>query len=181
MEYIEKIFKKTGWISILESIIFAILGIIVIWKPEGTVKAISYILGVIFVVVGIGKIINYFSSKGKYDFYNYNLIYGLMACILGIVTIVYSNTIGSIFRIIVGVWIIYSSFMRMSLSVKLKTLKLNIWVHSLILSIIMFICGLYITMNSGAVIVTIGIMMIVYSIIDIIEDVIFMKNVKEVF
>ncbi|MGM9876541.1 MAG: HdeD family acid-resistance protein [Bacilli bacterium] len=181
MEYIEKIFKKTGWISILESIIFAILGIIVIWKPEGTVKAISYILGIIFVVVGIGKIINYFSSKGKYDFYNYNLIYGLMACILGIVTIVYSNTIGSIFRIIVGVWIIYSSFMRMSLSVKLKTLKLNIWVHSLILSIIMFICGLYITMNSGAVIVTIGIMMIVYSIIDIIEDVIFMKNVKEVF
>ena len=26
MEYIEKIFKKTGWISILESVIFAILG-----------------------------------------------------------------------------------------------------------------------------------------------------------
>ena len=44
MEYIEKIFKKTGWISILESVIFAILGAIVIWKPEGTVKAISFIL-----------------------------------------------------------------------------------------------------------------------------------------
>ena len=42
MEYIEKIFKKTGWISILESVIFAILGAIVIWKPEGTVKAISF-------------------------------------------------------------------------------------------------------------------------------------------
>ena len=50
-----------------------------------------------------------------------------------------------------------------------------------IIAIIMFICGLYITMNSGAVIVTIGVMMIVYSIIDIIEDIIFMKNVKEIF
>ena len=51
MEYIEKIFKKTGWISILESVIFAILGAIVIWKPEGTVKAISFILGIIFIIV----------------------------------------------------------------------------------------------------------------------------------
>ena len=87
MEYIEKIFKKTGWISILESIIFAILGAIVIWKPEGTVKVISYILGIIFIAIGIYKIINYFSAKGRYDFYNYDLIYGLMACVLGIVTI----------------------------------------------------------------------------------------------
>ena len=47
--------------------------------------------------------------------------------------------------------------------------------------IIMFICGLYVILNSGAIIVTIGTIMIVYSVIDIIEDVIFMKNVKEIF
>lgn len=181
MGYIEKIFKKSGWISIIESLIFAILGAILIWKPEGTVKFIAYILGTIFIVIGIYKIINYVSSKGRYDFYNYDLIYGLMAVIIGIVTIVYSGTIGSIFRIIIGIWIIYSSFIRMSLSVKLKNLNLNIWIYSLIFAMIMFICGLYITMNSGAVIITIGVMMIVSSVIDIIEDIIFMKNVKDIF
>lgn len=181
MNYVEKIFKKTGWISILESLIFTILGAIIIWKPEGTLKVISYVLGIVFIIIGIWKIINYFSAKGKYDFYNYELIYGLMAVIIGIVTMIYSNTIGSIFRIIIGIWIIYSSFMRMSLSVKLKALNLNVWIYSLILAIVMFICGLYIIMNAGTVIITIGIMMIVYSVIDIIEDVIFMKNVKEIF
>ena len=35
------------------------------------------------------------------------------------------------------------------------------------------------TINSGAIIVTIGIMLIVYSVIDIIEDIIFLRNVKE--
>ena len=55
MEYIEKIFKKTGWISILESVIFAILGAIVIWKPEGTVKAISFILGIILLLLVLVK------------------------------------------------------------------------------------------------------------------------------
>lgn len=181
MKSIEKIFKKTGWVSILESIIFAVLGVIMIWKPEETLKTISYILGIIFIVVGIVKIINYFISKGKYDLYNNDLIYGLMACVLGIVTMVFSNTIGSIFRIIIGIWILYSSFIRMNFSVKLKTLNSDIWIYSLILAIIMFVCGLYVIINSGAVIVTIGIMIVIYAIIDIIEDIIFMKNVKEIF
>lgn len=39
MNYIEKMFKKTGWISILESLIFAIIGGVVIWNPEGTIKS----------------------------------------------------------------------------------------------------------------------------------------------
>ncbi|MBR1802383.1 MAG: DUF308 domain-containing protein [Clostridia bacterium] len=180
-EYLEKIFKKTGWFSILESVIFAILGAILIWKPEGTVKVISYILGIIFIVAGLYKIIHYLSTKGKYDFYNYDLIYGLLACILGIVTIIYSTTIGSIFRIIIGIWIIYSSLIRLSASMKLRTITSRMWIYSLVLAIAMLICGLYVTLNAGAIVVTIGAMMIVYSVIDIIEDIIFMRNVKETF
>ncbi len=138
MESVKKFFTKTGWISILESVIFAILGAIIIWKREETIKTISYVLGTIFIVVGIFKLINYFSTKGKYDLYNYDLVYGLLACILGVVTIIYSSTIGTIFRIMIGIWIIYSSFIRISLSVKLKALELNIWIYSLILAFIMF-------------------------------------------
>lgn len=181
MQYLEKIFKKTGWISILESIIFAILGIILVWKPVETVRIVSIVLGTIFIIIGISKTINYLLSKGKYDFYNYDLIFGIMAIVLGIVTIVCIDTISSIFRIIIGIWIIYSSLIRLSLAMKLRTQEISAWIYSLILAIIIFICGLYITLNSGSVVMTIGITMIVYSVIDIIEDVIFMKNVKNIF
>lgn len=181
MEYIEKVFKKSGWISILESVIFAILGAILVWKPEETVTVISYILGVIFIIVGIVKCINYFVANGKYNLYNYDLVYGLMAIVIGLVTIIFSNAIISIFRIIIGIWIIYSSFMRMNLSVTLKNLNMGAWLYSLILSVMMFIAGLYVTLNSGAVIVTVGIILIIYSVIDIIEDIIFMKNIKKIF
>lgn len=181
MEYIEKIFKKTGWLSILESVIFAILGGVLVWKPEETIKTITYILGAIFIIIGIYKIINYILAKGKYDFYNYNMIYGIIAIVIGIITIVYGTTITSLFRIIIGIWIIYSALVRISVSIKLKRTELNIWTYSLLLAIIMLICGLYITINSGTVVVTIGILIIVYSIVDIIESIIFMKNVKEIF
>lgn len=181
MEYLEKIFKKTGWFSILESVLFIILGAILVWKSEETVKAISYLLGGVFIIIGLIKVVHYFLSKGKYDFYNYDLIFGLMAAVIGIVTIVYSNTIGSIFRIIIGIWIIYSALIRINLSFKLKAMDVTAWVYSLVLAAIMFICGLYIAMNAGSVIVTIGIFMIVYAVIDLIENIIFMKNVKEIF
>ena len=51
MEYLEKFFKKSGWISILEALIIAILGIIIMVNPEGTIKAISCILGLVFIAV----------------------------------------------------------------------------------------------------------------------------------
>lgn len=181
MEYIEKIFKKSGWLSILESIVFALLGLILIWHPDTTVKVISYVLGIAFIALGAYKLFNYLSAKGKYDFYNYDFLYGIMAIIIGIVVIIYSTTIGSIFRIVIGIWIIYSSFMRIGLSMKLKAQGFNVWVYSLILALIMLALGLFITLNAGAIIQTIGVMMIISSVIDIIEDIIFMRNVKEIF
>ena len=48
MEYLEKVLKKTGVTSLVTSIIFAILGIILIANPEETIKFIAIILGVIF-------------------------------------------------------------------------------------------------------------------------------------
>ena len=140
---------------------------------------ITWILGTIFIVIGISKIITYFKLKGNNDFFNYDLVYGLMAIVIGIIAMVYLNIIGAIFRIIIGVWIIYTSFVRINSAIQIKRFGSKAWIYSLVLAIFMFICGLYITVNSGAIIVTIGIIMIIYSVIDIIENIIFMKNIKE--
>lgn len=42
--YMEGFLKKTGWTSILTSIVFAIIGIILVMNPEGAVKFVSYAL-----------------------------------------------------------------------------------------------------------------------------------------
>lgn len=65
MEYLEKFFKKSGLISILEAIIIAILGIIIMVNPEGTIKAISLILGLIFIAIRYHQGGSVFLSQGK--------------------------------------------------------------------------------------------------------------------
>lgn len=179
MQYLKELLKKSGWMSIVESLVFAILGIILIWQKDAIMSVIAYILGIVFILIGIIKVVNYSQEKGKTDLYNYELVYGIMAAIIGIVIIVYSGTISKIFGIIIGIWIVYSSIVRASSALKLKQVKSNIWIYSLIIAIIMCICGLVVLFNTSAIPATVGVIMIVYAVLDIIENAIFINNVKK--
>lgn len=181
MKYFEEILKKNGWTSIITSIVFAVLGIILINYPEIAVKMVAYVFGAIFSIIGIVKLINYFSTKGKYDFYNYDIAYGIIAILLGIIVMAYNTQIASIFRIIIGVWIVYSSIIRFNLSYKLKTMDVNDWTGSLVISILILICGLWIILTSNALLKVTGVIVLVYSILDIIEGIIFMRNINKMF
>ena len=179
MEQFKGILKKSGVTSIVESIVFAILGIILIIKPDTVMSIIAYIIGAIFIAAGVIKILSYVHEKGQKDLYNYELIFGIMAAVVGVVVIIHGNAISQIFGIIIGMWIIYSSVVRFSSALKLKSTNSNIWLYSVIISIAMFLLGLYMVLGNGAVIVTIGIIVLVYSILDIIENVILINNVKK--
>lgn len=177
----EKFLKKTGWESIITSVIFAIIGILFICNPEGTFKFTAIVLGVIFIIFGALKIFNYFKDKGTTDFYNYDLIYGAVSVVAGIVIMVNSAALETIFRIIIGIWIIYSGIMRVSLALKLKSANSEAWTPVLIIAILMIVCGLFITFYSGAIIMTVGIIILTYAIMDIIEGFIFIKKVDTAF
>ena len=49
----------------------------------------------------------------------------------------------------------------------------------LIVAFAMFVCGIYITFTSNAIIVTIGIIIVTYAVLDIIESLIFLGNIKK--
>lgn len=179
MEYLEKIFKRTGWTSLLTSLVFAILGVLLITNPEGSTKVVSLIVGILFIIVGLYKLVDYCLTRGKYSFYNYDIAYGIIAIILGIITIVYKSQIETIFRVLIGIWIVYTGIIRLSLSFKLKLVESPTWICSLLISIVMIVCGLYTIFVSNAIVVTIGIVILIYSILDMIEDIIFLSNIKK--
>ena len=128
------------------------------------------------------KIFEYFKTKGSYDLYNYELVYGIIAILLGLVVIFCNEMIETLLRIMVGVWIVYSGAMRLGLALKLQKIDTDnkIWVAVLLIAIAILVCGLFIIANPGTLIATMGILMVVYAVMDIIEEIIFIKNVKEI-
>ena len=181
MEYIKGLLKKSGWISIFESLIFLILGIIFILRPDDIMAIIAYVIGAMFITIGVIKVLNYIQAQGKNDLYNYELIYGLMSAVIGIVVIAYRGSISYLFGIIAGMWIVYSGIVRFSSALKLRKLNNSLWIYTLVIAIIMFIGGLYVVLTSGTILLTvIGAIMITYAILDIIEDFIFINNVDKI-
>lgn len=179
MEYLGKILKKTGWSSIITSTVFAVIGIVLIASPEATITIISTILGLTLIVFGGYKGIEYLKNKGN-NSYSYDLAYGIIAIILGIVAMIYHQEIGTIFRILIGLWIIYSSVIRATLSLQLRSTKSKVWLYSLIIALVMLACGIYTISNAGTIVVAVGIVVLIYSILDIIEGIIFLKNLKKI-
>lgn len=177
----EKLLKKAGWFSIIVAIIYIILGIILIANPGAALDVVAIVTGIIFLIVGIIKVIDYFVLQGNYDFYNYELIHGLVAFIIGIIILAYARQVSSIFVILLGIWITYSGLMNLTLSMKLHVNKIKTWIVVFILSLIMMIGGIYIIVAPEIVMVLIGVFLIGYAVIELVENYIFIINVDDIY
>lgn len=178
MDSIKALLKQSGMTNIIVSIIFGIFGVILCIFHETAMKLISILIGVLFLGAGLARIVNYIQGRGRDEHLNGDLLLGVILFIFGIVAIVYTNTIGMILRTIVAIWIIYAGISKTYLSMKLKELGASAWIVSLVLSIIIIIFGLFILFYNGAIITLIGAIMIAYAIIDIIENVIFIRRLN---
>ena len=170
----KKFLKKSGWTDIIISLIFILFGIMLISRPEAIVSVISILLGAIFVVMGVLKIIDYYSN-GKQD--NYLIAISVVMILIGIIIMFCADIILSAFRILIAIWIIYSGILNLQTTIVWKDYKSRLWLLTLLLSIATIGVGIYILVNSGAILQTIGIAILVYGIVNIIESFIFIKKV----
>lgn len=170
----KKFLKKSGWTDIIISIIFILFGIMLISRPEAIVSIISILLGAIFIVMGVLKIIDYYSN-GKHD--NYLIAISVVMILIGIIIMFCADIILSAFRILIAIWIIYSGILNLQTTIVWKDYKSRLWLLTLLLSIATIGVGIYVLVNTGAIMQTIGIAILVYGIVNIIESFIFIKKV----
>lgn len=180
MKFIGQKLKQANRESILASIFAILLGFIMVIFPSEVLDVISYIIGGILIITGIVKMYYYFKYQGKYNIFNYDLSFGIFSIIFGILCIVFKGELQDIFRIFIGIFVIYEGIIKISLSTKLNLIDTSVGFLSFLLSIMIIICGIYITLNEGIVVATIGYLLVTFSIINIIESVIFKHNLSKI-
>ena len=173
------IFKKVGYLSVLSSLLFLLLGIFLIINPTLMAQTVFYIIGGVFLILGFSRIISYLISRAKGFYENYSLISGSIYCLIGLFIIIFGIAIISFFSVIIGVWIIVNGINRINFSFKMKDSGIKYWILSLIISIVMVIAGVYIIFIPGTLLATLGIILVIYSVMEIIENILFLVNVKK--
>ena len=172
----EKFLKRSSWTDIVISIIFILFGALLIVKPMETIGAISIILGIVFITMGVLKLIEYYTSDERED---YLLTMALIIVVLGVVILFASDAILSLFRIILGVWIIIAGVMDLQTILVWKQIKSPFWTATLLFSILMILGGIIVLVNKNILITTLGIITIIYGVLDIIDRVIFIKKIED--
>lgn len=168
--------KKSAWGAAIESLAILILGILFIAWPETMVKVISYVVGIIFILKGTFQVINYFIEKGQNDFFNNGLLMGVISVLIGIAALVIGEDIANVFRIVVGIWLIYESLVRVNTAIKLSSAGINIWKYVLLLALVVLVLGAFVTFND--VTTVIGWMMIAAGIVGILGDLLFIQQIN---
>ncbi len=172
--------KREAWSAIIESLATVILGILLIIWQDAVIQALGYVAGTILVIKGAYQIINYFVVKGQNNIFNNDLLGGVISLLIGVAFFFIGEQILDVFRIIIGIWMIYEALVRMNTSIKLHAVGIKAWSYVLILALMMLVLGVFATFYQGAVVTLIGWMMILAGIIGIVGDTMFIQHINKV-
>lgn len=171
-----RIFKRASWIDMIISIIFVIFGAFLIKKPQEVLMAISTILGIVFIAMGVLKLIEYYIENKKED---YLLMMALISVIFGTIIMFESNSILAFFRVILGLWIVATGVLDFQINLKWKEFKSPYCLISILFSILIMFIGIIILVNKNILITTMGSIIIIYGVLDIIDRIIFMNKIED--
>ena len=172
--------KKSAWAAVIESLALIVLGILFIVFQDAMVKIIAYIVGAFFIVKGGFQIITYFMDKGQNDFFNNGLLAGVVSVLIGIAALLVGEDIAHVFRIIIGIIIVYESLVRINTASKLAAAKIPTWKYIMVLALVMLVLGIFVTFYNGAIVTLVGWMMILTGLVGVIGDVMFIQNVNQI-
>ena len=177
---VTKILKSSIW----SSIALAILGVLLFLYSEFVITSISYIVGGVLIAIGVISLLKFINSINKNTKNEMDIVYGIVTIILGIIVIANPKAIASIIPFILGVLMVISSSAKIQYSFDLKKRNSDLWLSTLIVSIITLVCGVLLIFNpfAGAdfFLKAIGIILFIYAVLDIISGIRVYKTVKEV-
>ena len=166
-------------ISIVIAIIFAALGIILMSYPDISFNAISYCIAGILIINGL---VLFVIDYKTYSLFVNTFFYAILSIIGGVLVLIHPNALKMAIPICLGIWFIAGGLFKLRFSAYLRDSNTFYSVLSVIANIITIICGVILLMNPiesvEIVTVSMGIILLVYSIADLIDMIVIKKNVN---
>jgi len=139
-----KHFKSSySWISLG----YVILGGIFLIFPELSLTTLCYAFGILTIVYGIVHLITYFVKDRLVSVFRYDMVIGILAVGLGILILICPQLVINILPILIGVFILLSSIMKIQNAVDLKRVEHPRWWLFLIFALISIALGVVLIWN----------------------------------
>ena len=154
--------------NLVSALLFLVLGIVLLTTDEGVISIVSKVIGVILIIAGIAKSIQYIYLKGKLGKYDLKqLLSGIIIICMGVLFILFSQTLGVAIRLIIGIWTLFAGINRLILALSVRSedkVGFRMYLSS---SIVMIAIGIILT--SGLFNKLLGLFIIIYAVSEIVD------------
>ena len=165
--------KKVYRMSIITSLLLFLFGLLLVINAQGFIKSISTIIGIILLLIGIFPVLDYYRYRKDGMLAGVGLISGIFSIVCGLMFLLNENMLMILIPVFIGVWMIINGINKVQIAFEMKDCDEKSWIVTFIFSIVIVVVGAYLIINPimGAELITqtIGIIICIYSILDIID------------
>lgn len=136
---------KYGYIVI--SAVFTLAGLVMILYPDPSQSFIGIFFGISLLVFGVIKLVGYYSRDLFRLAFQYDLQFGILLCLLGIITLIRHREAVAFLCAAYGICIIADSLFKVRTALDAKAFGIRQWWVTLVLAILTGLMGLLITLS----------------------------------
>lgn len=164
--------------SLISSIIFFIIGTILFTSPEESIAIVFKAIGLILTIGAVVEFVIYgLKMKNENPIRKRDLAFGIILLILAILFFFFAGIIVKIISFIIGAWIMFTGIIRL-INVIQTSPKNKKFFPLLAVAIALIGIGIFTIIYGGTIIRSIGIIMMIYSAVEIIGFVLYTKDSK---
>ncbi len=174
--------KKLRWDMMASAAMCIALGAVLIFFPKAVNEMIAYVIAAAMFLVALIEFYNYFKKDIKSEFYRNDLVFGVVALVVGIILLAKRDVIIGLIPVVLGAFIIVSGVKKLQNALDLVRLKLSGWKSLLVLSainiifgVIMVVCALE---TAKVITVLIGVGLVYSGATDLFSTILVSKNAK---
>lgn len=159
---------KYGYIAI--SVVFSIVGILLILLPAPSVKVIGIFFGISMMIFGAIKLVGYYSRDLFRLAFQYDFQFGILLLFLGLIALIKPGNVMNFICISLGVCIITDCLFKVKTAFEAKQFGIRAWWLTLALAIITGIAGILLTFRPSetaqSIVVLLGIALLTEGILN---------------
>ena len=143
---IGRLFEKLMWTEVVISLAIIIIGVICLLHPEISVQAVGVLFGLGIIAFGIFNLRCYKKAR-EIPLFRFHLIYGIIAIILGVITVLNPFIFSKAITLFLGLWLIYIALVKIDLALRLKILSERSWLILLVAAALEIFMSILIFIN----------------------------------
>lgn len=177
MKKIEQSWNRIILAEILYSVLYAIIGFILFFKPEITNNVVGIMIGTFLLIYGFFAIFTSIERQ-RIKLFRWNFIFGILSLILGIFIMFNPLSILHFLNITFGIWLIVEGIDKATYYIFMKKMGEESRKIILASAILLLILGLLLVFNPFKTIIiskTVGVFIVLFNVVNI-NDLVLLKR-----